>query len=1479
MASQLDQPYLSFPVTVILQISLVNLLASWGIYPAATTGHSSGEIAAAYTAGALTLHEAVAVAYFRGRITSDAIESGVLSGAMAALGIGYEAAMELLKQTETVDAITVACINSPSNVTVSGSTSSIEQLAVVAAEKNVFFRRLRVPAAYHSQFMKPLASGYEAELRQCLVEQASGRLKVPFASPVTGKLVQDTAELRDPCHWVANMTQPVLFSSAMASLQSHPETTRRLHSFLEIGPHGALQGIIRQILRQDAMTAERVEQEVMIDSCLARDTGSVQTMMEMAGRLFCQGYPINFTAINFPKSAPQHRTKVRDDHRPHVVGNLPHYEWNHSVEYWAESSIMTETLHRKHGPHDLLGVVMPAINPSQTIWRNLMRLTDIAWLQDHAVQSQVLLPGVAFGIAVIEACRQLDLASDKTAKQNQGMYTLEDVDMSTAIVVPSHEHGIETQLMLTGQREHAENERKFSIFSRSREGTWTKHCTGQALIATGIPIKPETCHRRNMDLIDVDPKHFYACFAEYGPTLGKSFQNISKLKSTGHGRAVASITVPDNVPLAAYHGAGDAWFHPSVLDSCFQVAWAAVPDAALEQMGVCVLRHMNNVFIDCTAELPSLSILDVDCTIAKVERTSFEFSLTVCDSLTGRVVLRAETVRIQSLSPISSEAEDEFDNSLLLQPVWRPDIESLRQEDCAAVLNLRPLQGYPLSSNQPCPDETVAGQYSMQQHILMREQYEDILNHYNLRETLQGLAELFSHKLPHCRVLEIGAGFGATTAAILHGLQRGSPSCTATIQYVFTDALCDFFPFAKERFHQHSPTMVFQTLDINDDPLNQGFNEEEFDLVVVGNVLSSLPDPLTALKHIRKVMKPSGMLQLMETTSQGPEWPAPKDTSECATLTRKEAHFALLQEAGFYMQIQEANGRVAPYSVTVAKLAVSRGPHDFPAETALVQLPGHTPLSATYVEHLANSLAEATGTIVSHGILGSDQLCGKAVIILATDGEEFLWNLTQDTLSALQQTIQASNHLLWITKRNFVEEDAMDIPAPSPLVQGLLRTLRLEERMKTLVSLDIDLQSWDNASIDSICNVFSSSMASAPASPHKEYEFWRRGRQCWIPRMAASTELNKELSGLRGLPIPRDMKLSSACQLKMKWQGGEPFSFWEETLADELQPSFIEVTPSVFPANAWDLPGSTLAKQNDRSLSLVGVVSRVGSNVPDSCNVGDTVVVLAPGEAWTNRIQVSWNSASVLPADFLSHADAKQRSLLATDLATAWCLLEEVCGVSGSNNKSILINGANSALGHAMLGMSLHIATAKRVLALVASAAQKEELRAMYPELTDRIIIFEGSNSSNLHTQLPDGPVPDVIVDCSIYSTVAGIVPTAFLLSPFGSFVQVTSLEGSDVAPSSGPSLCFSHIAVDIGRLKLAKQESILRRTGEVLRHLHSGLVLPYMSTAVRSFVLPKLTNAFDPIRRGDHSERRMVEVSGNDTIKVHLQSTFSTAQ
>lgn len=134
----------SQPICTALQIALVNLLATWSIVPSAVVGHSSGEIAGSYAAGALTMKEAIIAAYYRGYVC----KTPQKSGGMAAIGMGKNEV-----STYLVQGVQIACENSLSSVTISGDLDSLETVMSRIKEQNpdVLVRKLQVEMAYHSR--------------------------------------------------------------------------------------------------------------------------------------------------------------------------------------------------------------------------------------------------------------------------------------------------------------------------------------------------------------------------------------------------------------------------------------------------------------------------------------------------------------------------------------------------------------------------------------------------------------------------------------------------------------------------------------------------------------------------------------------------------------------------------------------------------------------------------------------------------------------------------------------------------------------------------------------------------------------------------------------------------------------------------------------------------------------------------------------------------------------------------------------------------------------------------------------------------------------------------------------------------------------------------------------------------------------------------------------------------------------------------
>ncbi|MBW4432009.1 MAG: SDR family NAD(P)-dependent oxidoreductase [Pelatocladus maniniholoensis HA4357-MV3] len=109
------------------------------------------------------------------------------------------------------------------------------------------------------------------------------------------------------------------------------------------------------------------------------------------------------------------------------------------------------------------------------------------------------------------------------------------------------------------------------------------------------------------------------------------------------------------------------------------------------------------------------------------------------------------------------------------------------------------------------------------------------------------------------RILEIGGGTGSSTAAILPHLVNDQ------IEYIFTDISSSFLTRAKENF-SHYTFVKYQTLDIEKNPITQGFIPGSFDIIIAANVLHATADINKTLENVRSLIAPNALLILLEST-------------------------------------------------------------------------------------------------------------------------------------------------------------------------------------------------------------------------------------------------------------------------------------------------------------------------------------------------------------------------------------------------------------------------------------------------------------------------------------------------------------------------------------------------------------------------------------------------------------------------------------
>lgn len=284
--------------------------------------------------------------------------------------------------------ITIACINSPRNVTLSGSESDLDIVQHQLDIDQIFARKLQTGLAYHSPQMGQVTEEYKNLLQDLEPGKDSSPSRIPMVSSVTGEVITDIAVLATAQYWVNNMTQPVKFRQAISHVMLPiPKTTKKklggakapwnVYEIVEIGPHAALQRPV--VETRDSL---KLKHDVRYHSVLSRNRSSLQSTVEVAGKLWAVGYPIDLASINQP--AQEQETKRI------TLTDLPEYPFDHSRRYWFENRLSKNTRFREHATNDLLGTPSSDWNPLEARWSKIFDKLSIPWVEDHKVRFVLL---------------------------------------------------------------------------------------------------------------------------------------------------------------------------------------------------------------------------------------------------------------------------------------------------------------------------------------------------------------------------------------------------------------------------------------------------------------------------------------------------------------------------------------------------------------------------------------------------------------------------------------------------------------------------------------------------------------------------------------------------------------------------------------------------------------------------------------------------------------------------------------------------------------------------------------------------------------------------------------------------------------------------------------------------------------------------------------------------------------------------------
>ncbi|OBB84951.1 type I polyketide synthase [Mycobacterium sp. 852002-30065_SCH5024008] len=501
------------PALFVLEVALAALWQSWGVTPDVVIGHSVGEIAAACVAGVLSLADAARVVAARGRLMA-ALPAG---GVMVAVTATEAEVAPLLN-----DNVSVAAVNGPDAVVLSGERAAVTAAADRLADCGRRVRQLAVSHAFHSPLMEPMIDEFSA----VLAGVSPGAPRIDLISNVTGQLAGPGYGSAD--YWVEHVRRPVRFVDGVRSAES-----LGAGAFVEVGPGAALTAAVEQSLATEPAVSA---------VSMAKDRPEVESLLLAAGRLFASGADVDWAAMF-------------DGLDAHRVG-LPTYAFQRR-RFWLPTESVgardTAGLGLAAAGHALLGAVVERPDSGGVVLTGRLSMAAQPWLADHAVTGTVLFPGAGFVELMLRAGDEV------------GCPVIEELTLSAPLALPSS-GAVRVQVVVDAAGEGGS--RAAAVYSQAGP-EWTLHAQG--VLGEGSP-KPgaDLSVWPPVGATAVDVAGAYDDLAARGYGYGPAFRGLRKVWRRGE-ETFAEVEAPQHAGVTV----GGFGIHPVVLDAALHALGVA----------------------------------------------------------------------------------------------------------------------------------------------------------------------------------------------------------------------------------------------------------------------------------------------------------------------------------------------------------------------------------------------------------------------------------------------------------------------------------------------------------------------------------------------------------------------------------------------------------------------------------------------------------------------------------------------------------------------------------------------------------------------------------------------------------------------------------------------------------------------------------------------------------------------------------------
>ncbi|MEM9457591.1 MAG: SDR family NAD(P)-dependent oxidoreductase [Myxococcota bacterium] len=509
--SPLRETRIAQPVLFALEVALARTMMDWGLRPARLIGHSVGELAAACVAEAIALEDGLKLVAARAELVSRLPPGGGMVAVFASAAAVREA---IAKHGDLV----IAAINSPDHTVVAGPLVGLRALEHELTAAGINSRSLEVSHAFHSPQLSPIAE----EFKDIVASVRFGRPRIPVVSTLTGQVV--TTQFSDPSYWVRHLLETVDFARGLATLWDEP-----LGAMIEVGPRAALLGFARATLPAERhpplflpLLRPAVDDDVGIADALAQ--------------LFVHGIPFD--------ASRAFGSRRRQDAR------LPSYSFARSRHWFvAPAPEDREPVARDPDAHPLLGPPDDLPDADELRFTSRLRSDSPAWLADHRVFDDVVMPISAYVEIVLAAAQQV-LAERPLELRQLRIEAPLRVSSERACSLHTRVRGKDRAL-------------EISVMAREPGGRWTTHATATVASLTR-PLAPMPALAPG-GRTPADPALLRRQLGERGLHYGPTFEGLADLSWSRAGFEARVVVEPELAGTLE-----DYVLHPAVLDAALQ---------------------------------------------------------------------------------------------------------------------------------------------------------------------------------------------------------------------------------------------------------------------------------------------------------------------------------------------------------------------------------------------------------------------------------------------------------------------------------------------------------------------------------------------------------------------------------------------------------------------------------------------------------------------------------------------------------------------------------------------------------------------------------------------------------------------------------------------------------------------------------------------------------------------------------------------